>query len=162
MDELRPCICCKHLFPPSAFVGARGGVIQSCETCRNQHKTASQMVPPAIGTPSVCTPSLRHSSSAPLSGASPLPPHMEHDPGSFATALSVLALEAWFGRLEQWLDSQLGELLNTIRASQVQSQTSPTEPLPPASTSSSQALLSPSTSSPSSSCVGTPLCWPDF
>ncbi|SYW83481.1 uncharacterized protein UBRO2_05183 [Ustilago bromivora] len=67
----------------------------------------------------------------------------EHDSGSFATALLVLALDVRFGHLEQWLDSQLGELINTIRALQVQSWTSPTKPLPPTSTSSSQAPLPP-------------------
>ncbi|SPC66338.1 uncharacterized protein UHOD_12011 [Ustilago sp. UG-2017b] len=118
MDGLWPCICCKHPFLPSAFVGACGGVIQSCETCRNRHKTASQMVPPVIGTLSVCTPSLRRSSSPPLSGASPLPPHMEHNPGSFATVSLVLALEVWFGCLEQWLDSQLAAVLALPSAGQ--------------------------------------------
>ncbi|SAM63098.1 uncharacterized protein UBRO_21036 [Ustilago bromivora] len=47
------------------------------------------------------------SSSPPLSGASP-PACAELIPGSFATASSVLALETWFGCLEQQLDSQLG------------------------------------------------------
>ncbi|SAM82729.1 uncharacterized protein UBRO_20687 [Ustilago bromivora] len=96
----------------------------------------------------MCTPSRCCSSSPPLSSASHLPAHMDHNPGSFTTASLVLALEARFSHLEQWLDSQLGELITTIRALQVQSQTSPTQPLPQVLTSSSQALLPPSPPQP--------------
>ncbi|SAM78159.1 uncharacterized protein UBRO_20268 [Ustilago bromivora] len=101
MAELQPCPHCKHMFPPSTFVGVRGGVVQSCETCHNRHKTASQAIPPAIGTLSMHTPSHCHSSSPPLSGASPLPARTDHDPGSFATVSSVLALEARFSRCQR-------------------------------------------------------------
>ncbi|SYW75494.1 uncharacterized protein UBRO2_00728 [Ustilago bromivora] len=55
----------------------------------------------------MCTPSRRCSSSPPLSGTSPLPACMDHDPGSSITASLVLALEAWFSCLKQQLDSQL-------------------------------------------------------
>ncbi|SAM62499.1 uncharacterized protein UBRO_20148 [Ustilago bromivora] len=80
----------------------------------------------------MCTPSRRCSSSPPLSGTSPLPACMDHDPGSSITASLVLALEAWFSCLKQQLDSQL------------------------VLTSSSQALLPPRSQAPPAAVLALP------
>ncbi|SPO22773.1 uncharacterized protein UTRI_01451 [Ustilago trichophora] len=144
MTRLLPCPRCKHSYLPSAFVGARGRPVKRCSTCRSAHKTAAQATQTPVGTPSVRSLSRRRSSSPPSASASPLSTRANRDPGGYASASSVAALEERFGRLEQRLDSQLGELLHTIQASQQAASPASPPPAPsPVPPSSLQTLLPP-------------------
>lgn len=140
MPATQTCIRCRLSLPLNHFVGIRGAPVKRCASCRN--RAPVETTPLAPRTLRSSRLSSRRRSLSPLTPLSTSSDRTIRSPAAFASAVSVSALEERFDRLEHRLDSQLGELLNAVRAVQAPSPARATQPAPQAPPQAPPAVAS--------------------